>query len=124
MIFRLHILIRQQKCVKRAAIMKQHIMHYGLTNVLNYGFYFTSVFYRQIFIDQKYWPKLTECLKSIGAGDYKKNRADMFKVLYPYIDSAISNAKKLDEINSGKKPSESAPGTKVYQIIEHLRSYL
>lgn len=72
----------------------------------------------------EYWPKLTECLKSIGAGDYKKNRDDMFDLLYPYIDSAISNAKKLDEINDGKKPSESAPGTKVYHIIEHLRNYL
>ena len=71
-----------------------------------------------------YWPKLSECLNSIGVGDYRKNRDDMFDVLYPYIDSAISNAKKLDEINSGKKPSESAPGTKVYQIIEHLRNYL
>ena len=71
-----------------------------------------------------YWPKLTEFLKSIGAGDYKKNRDDMFDLLYPYIDSAISNAKKLEEINDGKKPSESAPSTKGYQIIEHLRNYL
>jgi hypothetical protein len=40
------------------------------------------------------------------------------------MDAAIANAKKLDKINSGKLPSASAPGTKVYELIEKLRPYL
>ena len=48
----------------------------------------------------------------------------MYTILKPYIETAISNAKKLDEINAGKTPAESAPGTKVYEMIEILMPYL
>ena len=72
----------------------------------------------------EYWPKLTECLKRIGAGEYAKNRTDMYCVLRPYMDTAIANAKSLDEINYGKAPSKAAPGTKVYELVERLRPYL
>ena len=33
-------------------------------------------------------------------------------------------AKRLDKQNEGRKPSESAPGTKVYELVEMLRPYL
>lgn len=72
----------------------------------------------------EYWPKLTECLKKIGAGEYAKNRTDMYYVLRPYMDMAIDNAKSLDAINYGKAPSKAAPGTKVYELVEWLRPYL
>ncbi|MDD6798568.1 MAG: RloB family protein [Clostridia bacterium] len=72
----------------------------------------------------EYWPKLTECLKRIGAGEYAKNRTDMYCVLRPYMDTAIANAKSLDAINYGKAPSKAAPGTKVYELVERLRPYL
>lgn len=72
----------------------------------------------------EYWPKLTECLKKIGAGEYAKNRTDMYYVLRPYMDMAIDNAKSLDAINYGKAPSKAAPGTKVYELVERLRPYL
>lgn len=71
-----------------------------------------------------YWPKLTDWLKNIGAGSYEKNRSDMYNVLQPYMDIAIANAKRLDVENKGKTPSHSAPGTKVYELIEKLRPYL
>ena len=71
-----------------------------------------------------YWPKLSDCLKSIGEGIYKKNRPDMYEVLRPYMDIAIANAKRLDKRNEGRKPSESAPGTKVYELVEMLKPYL
>ena len=71
-----------------------------------------------------YWPKLSDCLKSIGEGTYKKNRPDMYEVLRPYMDIAIANAKRLDKRNEGRKPSESAPGTKVYELVEMLKPYL
>ena len=71
-----------------------------------------------------YWPKLTEILTSLELGEYKKNRTDMYQILLPYIDTAIANAEKLDKINSGKLPSASVPGTKVYEIIKKLKPYL
>jgi hypothetical protein len=71
-----------------------------------------------------YWPKLTEILTSLGLGEYEKNRTDMYRVLFPYMEAAIANAKKLDKINTGKLPSASAPGTKVYELVEKLKPYL
>ena len=72
----------------------------------------------------RYWPKLSDWLKNIGAGSYEKNRPDMYEVLRPYMDIAIANAKRLDKQNEGRKPSESAPGTKVYELVETLKPYL
>ena len=48
----------------------------------------------------------------------------MFDVLRPYMDDAIRNAKMLEEINSGKTPSGSTPGTMVHHLIEVLKPYL
>lgn len=72
----------------------------------------------------EYWPKLTEHLKQIGAGEYMKNRKDMYQILYPYMEYAIGNAKRLNALNEGKLPSKTAPGTKVYELIEVLKPYL
>ena len=66
----------------------------------------------------EYWPKLTEYLKQTGAGEYTKKRKDMYQILYPYINYAIGNAKRLNALNEGKLPSKAAPGTKVYELIE------
>ena len=72
----------------------------------------------------EYWPKITDYLKKIGAGEYAKNRTDMYHILRPYMDTAIANAKSLDAINYGKVPSKAAPGTKVYELVERLKPYL
>ncbi len=72
----------------------------------------------------KYWPKLTSILKSLGEGEYRKNRDDMYRVLYPYMDAAIANARKLEKMNAGKKPSQSAPGTMIHVLVEKLLPYL
>ena len=72
----------------------------------------------------EYWPKLTEHLKQIGAGEYMKNRKDMYQILYPYMEYAIGNAKRLNALNDGKLPSKAAPGTKVYELVEVLKPYL
>lgn len=71
----------------------------------------------------EYWSKLTTYLEGIGAGSYTKGRPDMFEVLEPYINRGIANAKKIDDRNKGKKPSSSAPGTKVYELVEMLKPY-
>lgn len=71
-----------------------------------------------------YWPKLTEMLNTLGYGSYEKNRTDMYQILLPHMDAAIANAEKLDKINTGKLPSASAPGTKVYELVKKLKPYL
>ena len=86
--------------------------------LLHFG-YFHSDIHRK-----EYCPKLTAYLKSIGKGEYAKGRKDIYYVLRPYIDSAIKYAKKLDTINKERLPADSAPGTKVYELIEKLRPYL
>lgn len=72
----------------------------------------------------EYWPKLTEKLKSLGEGEYRKNRDDMFRILYPHMNDAITNAEKLEQINKGKTPSKSAPGTMIHKLVEKLTPYL
>lgn len=71
-----------------------------------------------------YWLKLSDWLQNIGARAYEKNRPDMYEVLRPYMDNALANAKRLDKRNEGRKPSEAAPGTKVYELVEILKPYL
>ena len=72
----------------------------------------------------EYWPKLTSCLKGIGQGSYRKNRPDMYQILRPHMDDALRNALLLEQINSGRTPSKSAPGTKMQDLIQTLRPYL
>jgi hypothetical protein len=86
--------------------------------LLHFGFFQSDIHRKD------YWPKLTEHLNKIGAGNYTKGRADMYKVLRPFMDEAISNAKRLDKINENKTPADSAPGTKIYELIEILKPYL
>lgn len=72
----------------------------------------------------EYWPKLTEWLENIGAGKYEKSREDMYPVLRPFLDTALTNARRLAVINGRKPPSKAAPGTKVYELMDKLKPYL
>ena len=72
----------------------------------------------------EYWPELSAYLCALGKGEYSKNRQDMYKILHPMMDYAITNAKRLDIENKDKLPSRSAPGTKVYELVEALKPYL
>ncbi|MBR0091806.1 MAG: RloB domain-containing protein [Lachnospiraceae bacterium] len=72
----------------------------------------------------EYRPKLTDILQSLGEGEYHKNRDDMYRILYPYMNEAIANARKLEKINEGKPPSKSAPGTMIHKLVEKLKPYL
>lgn len=72
----------------------------------------------------EYWSKLSGWLTGICAGTYEKNRKDMYQVLLPFMDYAIANAKRLEIQNKGKLPSRSAPGTKIYELVEKLKPYL
>lgn len=69
----------------------------------------------------RYYPKLTKYLGT----NYKKNSSNMFEVLYPQLDEAIRNAKRLlQNYPDAAAPSRCAPGTSVYEIFEKLRDYL
>ena len=48
----------------------------------------------------------------------------MYEILHPMMDYAIANAKRLNTENKDKLPSRSAPGTKVYELVEALKPYL
>lgn len=110
-----------------AAVAKPEMLFYapGDLTVTVELWYLLHFMYMDTDIDRsRYWPKLSDWMKNIGAGGYEKNRPDMYEVLRPYMDIAIANAKRLDKQNEGRKPSESAPGTKVYELVEMLKPYL
>ncbi len=67
----------------------------------------------------EYYPKLSQYLGI----HYEKNLNNIFDLLYPHVQTAIKNAKKLANIHSNKTPSQSAPATQMYQLIELLYPY-
>lgn len=71
-----------------------------------------------------YWPKLTKKLIAQGAGEYTKGRPDMYSILKPRMKGAIKNAQKLAQKNADNLPSQSAPGTRVFELVEILLPYL
>lgn len=86
--------------------------------LLHFGFYHTDIHRKE------YWPKLSEWLVSMGYGEYTKNRKDMYEILRPYMNVALANARRLEEINIGRTPSASAPGTRIHELIQYLKPYL
>lgn len=70
----------------------------------------------------EYYPKLTKELD--GNGKYEKNRDDIFEILLPHLDTAISHARRLDKKNLALTPSEASPGTKMHIMMEKFKSFL
>lgn len=68
----------------------------------------------------EYYPKLSGYISS----KYEKNCDDIYSILKPNLQTAISNAKQLAERNTGLPPSKCTPGTAVYEIFEKLKNYL
>lgn len=68
---------------------------------------------------------LSKKYKELGLGNYEKNRPDTFHILSKYgkEDLAIRYAKRIIEENEGKTPTDIAPGTTVYELVEELRKY-
>ena len=71
-----------------------------------------------------YIPKLDAHLEKLGMGPYRKNDSGMFTALETLLDNAIENAHKLEELNAGKTPEASRPGTMVHKLIENLRPFM
>lgn len=69
---------------------------------------------------------LNDKFKELGIGKYQKNRKDIFAILFEYGNPklAIRYAKRIMKDGEGKTPTEIAPGTKVYELVEELVKYL
>lgn len=69
---------------------------------------------------------LNDKFKKYGIGKYQKNMKDIFMILIEYGNPklAIRYAKKIIKDGEGKTPTEIAPGTKVYELVEEMAKYL
>lgn len=56
---------------------------------------------------------------------YEKNDSTIFATLYPNLNTALKNAKRLMNTYPMEcPPSQKAPATNFYELIEHLGEYL
>ena len=64
--------------------------------------------------------------RNLKMGKYQKNRKDIFDILMENGNPklAIRYAKRIIKDNQGRTPTEIAPGTKVYELVEEMTKYL
>ena len=69
---------------------------------------------------------LNDKFQELGIGKYQKNMKNIFDVLMTAGSSklAIRYAKRIIKDGQGKTPTEIAPGTTVYELVEELAKYL
>lgn len=62
----------------------------------------------------------------LGIGKYEKRMKNIFDVLMEKGNPklAIRYAKRIIKDGEGRTPTEIAPGTKVYELVEELAKYL
>jgi hypothetical protein len=68
---------------------------------------------------------LNDKFKELGIGKYQKNMSEIFNILLEKGDPklAIRYAKRIIKDGQGRTPTEIAPGTKVYELVEELAKY-
>ncbi len=69
---------------------------------------------------------MNDTFKELGLGKYQKNMKEIFGILMERGNPklAIRYAKRIIKDGEGKTPTEIAPGTKVYELVEELAKYL
>ena len=69
---------------------------------------------------------LNEQYSQLGLGKYKKNAVDTFEILMTCGNPklAIRYAKRIIKEHKDLSPTDIAPGTKVYELVEELAKYL
>lgn len=69
---------------------------------------------------------LNDKFSELGIGKYQKNMDDIFNILLEKGNPklAIRYAKRIIKDGQGMTPTEIAPGTKVYELVEELAKYL
>lgn len=82
--------------------------------------YYTSNNHRS-----EYVSFLNDKFQGLGLRKYQKNMPNIFDVLMEKGDPklAIRYAKRIIRDGQGKTPTEIAPGTKVYELVEELAKY-
>lgn len=76
--------------------------------------------------DRSYYMKfLNNKFSEIGCGKYQKNDANIFEILTKFGNpkNAIRYAEKRIADCRGKTPADSAPATKVHQLVQKLAKY-
>ncbi len=69
---------------------------------------------------------MNDKFRELGIGKYQKNMKNIFAILMEKgsPELAIRYAKRIIRDGQGKTPTEIAPGTKVYELVEELSKYL
>ena len=69
---------------------------------------------------------LNDKFQKLGIGKYEKNLRNIFDILFENGDPrlAIRYARSIIKNGEEKTPTEIAPGTKVYELVEELAKYL
>jgi hypothetical protein len=74
----------------------------------------------------EYQSFLNDKFQELGLGKYQKNMKNIFEILMEKGNPklAIRYAKRIIKDGQGRTPTEIAPGTKVYELVEELAKYL
>lgn len=119
-------LILQAKKRDREKFMNNY-WHCGWSNeCFELWFILHFSFYQAAANRNEYFRMLKEQFRKLKLGDYKKNSADIFRILTEYGNPklALAYAKKLYREKERMNPSRAVPCTTVYQLVEELARYL
>ena len=112
-------------CLKETRVSGEVIYHAIWSNqCIELWFLLHFIYLNTDIHRSEYYTRLSKYLEQDGLGKYTKNRDDIFTVLLPKIRAAIENAEKLEIVNNGKTPSQSAPGTMVHAMMKEFLPYL
>ena len=97
-------------------------MRRGSNECIEFWFLLHFAYYTANNHRTEYISFLNDKFKELGIGKYQKNMNDIFTILMKYgiLSSAIRYAKRSIKDGAGKTPTEIAPGTKVYELVEKL----
>lgn len=75
---------------------------------------------------EDYIRKLDKYFEELGLGAYRKNRPDIFSLLSKHgnLNLAIRWAKQRMDKHAGQTPSQSAPATRVHELVMELLRYI
>ncbi len=93
---------------------------------IEFWFLLHFVYYTSNNVRDEYKAFLNKKFQELKIGKYEKNMDNIFDILLQYGNPklAIRYAKRIIEDGEGKTPTDIAPGTKVYELVEELAKYL
>lgn len=93
---------------------------------IEFWFLLHFCYYTSNNIRTEYIKTINNYYRKYGINKYQKNSDETFRYLLEYGDpkAAIRYAKKIISSHPSSTPSNIAPGTKVYELVEELAKYL